>query len=339
MNKCNKIRLDWIDRVKGVAIFLVVLGHIIIGSYGNHVMNMEKTSPYLIYFNMIYAFHMPLFFMISGYLYPRSLMNLFDCYAQIIKRINVLIVPYVFWGLFNLYIKGSWSSYWFLWTLFEFFIFNLPYIYLRTKNHLSVYYDLVYYSLIYVTFRILSEFDCLSELNNLLDLERFLYNYPAFCFGILLGKNSFWSEFFLAKRQASLAFLIFILLFALQLYNYNIPGIGFFVEKAKGISASIFVIFLCREVFNTGYICDYFTKIGKYTLEIYILHVLIVVNSSLIGDLFYKAICMDEKSVLMNVNLHLVISIVFSVVTIFINMFIARIIHQCVPLSRLTLGR
>ena len=51
-------RYTWIDCIKGIGIFLVVLGHIYKDNYIGQ---------------WIYSFHMPLFFMLSGYLmYAKS---------------------------------------------------------------------------------------------------------------------------------------------------------------------------------------------------------------------------------------------------------------------------
>ena len=51
-------RYTWIDCIKGIGIFLVVLGHI----YKDNYIGL-----------WIYSFHMPLFFMLSGYLmYAKS---------------------------------------------------------------------------------------------------------------------------------------------------------------------------------------------------------------------------------------------------------------------------
>lgn len=51
-------RIDYIDILRGFAIFLVTLGHIIEKSG-------YKESPL---FTFIYSFHMPLFFCISGFI-------------------------------------------------------------------------------------------------------------------------------------------------------------------------------------------------------------------------------------------------------------------------------
>lgn len=63
------MRLSWIDEIKGAAIILVVLGHaaswVDQGSYYD-----TYIAKYV--FDAIYAFHMPLFFLISGYLYEMT---------------------------------------------------------------------------------------------------------------------------------------------------------------------------------------------------------------------------------------------------------------------------
>lgn len=47
----NKQRIEWIDTIKGVGIILVLIGHC----------NIPNINQY------IYLFHMPLFYIISGY--------------------------------------------------------------------------------------------------------------------------------------------------------------------------------------------------------------------------------------------------------------------------------
>lgn len=50
-------RLDWIDCLKGLGIILVVWGHL----------NLPRAVEII-----IYSFHMPLFFFISGYLFKNG---------------------------------------------------------------------------------------------------------------------------------------------------------------------------------------------------------------------------------------------------------------------------
>lgn len=75
----NYHRINWIDMARGYGIILVIIGHLYI----------FKISSW------IYSFHMPLFFLLSGYLFRRS--EKFSKYF--VKKLNGLIKPYVFLSL------------------------------------------------------------------------------------------------------------------------------------------------------------------------------------------------------------------------------------------------
>lgn len=72
-------RINWIDWAKTLGIFLVVFGH-----YYGPPENREII-------NFIYAFHLPFFFMLSGYLHKDSK----DIKSYLIKNIRTLVIPYV----------------------------------------------------------------------------------------------------------------------------------------------------------------------------------------------------------------------------------------------------
>lgn len=56
----NEGRLKWLEALRGAAIFLVVLGHITLS---------KSSQGYEVMHAMIYSFHMPLFFSMSGFLF------------------------------------------------------------------------------------------------------------------------------------------------------------------------------------------------------------------------------------------------------------------------------
>lgn len=72
-----------ISIAKGIAIILMLLGHIFI----------NKDTRYV--HDFIYSFHMPFFFIISGYCFSEYHLNNTKQYIK--KRINTLYFPYVFW--------------------------------------------------------------------------------------------------------------------------------------------------------------------------------------------------------------------------------------------------
>ena len=82
-------RIAWVDHAKAFGILLVVLGH----TAGLPTFAM----------NLIYSFHMPLFFFLSGYLLKESHLQL--NLAGFLKRLwRALLLPYVcFWALSYLY--------------------------------------------------------------------------------------------------------------------------------------------------------------------------------------------------------------------------------------------
>lgn len=100
-------RKAWIDVLKGIAIFFVVLGH---NPYLTHLPNKV--------FNVIFSFHIPLLFFISGYLFNPNTAGGYLCK----KRFNSLIRPYIFTvGVISLtYIlaKTSPSPFWYIFWAF-----------------------------------------------------------------------------------------------------------------------------------------------------------------------------------------------------------------------------
>ena len=91
-----KQRLEYIDILRAFAIFLVTLGHVLeYGGYGDGLLH-----------GVIYSFHMPLFFAISGFVAAYSLRN--DGNARldlrgfvylVWKKFRFIMIPYFAWNL------------------------------------------------------------------------------------------------------------------------------------------------------------------------------------------------------------------------------------------------
>lgn len=78
----TKKRLAYIDYARGIGIILMVMGHIGFG---------ER------FYHYIHAFHMPVFFVMSGYLYREKE----SLKQEILKKVKQLIVPYISIGAFH----------------------------------------------------------------------------------------------------------------------------------------------------------------------------------------------------------------------------------------------
>lgn len=120
-------RVEDLDIYKGVAILLVVLGHLV-----------KRDNPdfdHNLIFKCIQMFHMPMFFVICGMVYslrPGAL-SLDELGKSILKRTRQLFVPFVAWFFVSfalmkdapplldalaVLVKGPDNGLWFLWVLF-----------------------------------------------------------------------------------------------------------------------------------------------------------------------------------------------------------------------------
>lgn len=138
MNK----REVWVDNIKVFACILVVLGHFFQSMVQSDIL--PKTDLYLWFNQTIYYFHVPLFFICSGFLYQNygNVHTVKDWGQNILHKLWRLGVPYVFFSFLTWMIKsifsgavnnkagGLWetlflyplSPYWYLYALFLLFL-------------------------------------------------------------------------------------------------------------------------------------------------------------------------------------------------------------------------
>lgn len=108
MQQKKKARIEMIDIAKAITIFLVILGHVA----GN------RDTP--MYRRLLYAFHMPLFFVLAGMsIRPAAIHGWSDWKAFLRKNILALGVPYLIWAFVYApftfdnvprFLYGSWQA-------------------------------------------------------------------------------------------------------------------------------------------------------------------------------------------------------------------------------------
>lgn len=83
-------RQDWVDVARGIAIILVVYGHILLGHFVSSPPDWVTKQA-----SFIYAFHLPLFFMLFGLFLWSALGK-----SRFLRsRGRQLIYPYLLWSL------------------------------------------------------------------------------------------------------------------------------------------------------------------------------------------------------------------------------------------------
>lgn len=83
-------RIEWIDIAKGLTMVFVVLGHTLREGFVH---------------NVVYSFHVPCFFFLSGMVTNDEL-----SIKEVCKDANRILIPYYFWGLVSIAIYGVLGS-------------------------------------------------------------------------------------------------------------------------------------------------------------------------------------------------------------------------------------
>lgn len=270
-------RLEFIDSLKGFAIFLVIWGHVIMQFHW---------YPNFTY-SIIYSFHMPLFFILSGFFFKSSLkLNLKDFLS---KKSFQLLYPWFFWCV----IMG-------IDQMAGHYLDNRTYLFIIITVFNRWFWFLkdlwLSYVITYVCYKILKKGYLVAVFGILFVLAAPFFKiqsfyFPLFLFGILLKENYslivkhlnkilcisfslfviclfFWSDQYLS---------IFPNMFSYKSYSYDFPNLYLSLFRLLvGISGSIFFFTLFQKTCRANFFYSYFSRKGNYTLGIYILQTIIV---------------------------------------------------------------
>ncbi len=276
-----------IDAVKGVAIVLVVIGHVFVH---NHM-----EDPYV--YDFIKAVQMPLFIMISGYLcgQGRKISNI-KSYGQVIKkRAIAYMVPFFTWltvmhlgDLVNAYktifVQLDYGL-WFFGVLFilTFIVYTaqLAAGCLREKNYLlsEVLFWAVYGAMcLILVAQILVGNRILSPNLTIIYVPFYMLGYVAgnygtkfFCWDCKESEKIDCKHNRLIQVGAVISALTFLYLVVSRNLNSMETRFDVVVQMTAsvlGCAAIIYGVFWMKD----GEIKNIFAKIGNYTLEIYVVH-------------------------------------------------------------------
>ncbi len=288
----NQQRIEYFDLLKGIAIFMVVMGHVLTMC----VRDIDSAFT----FKLISEVHMPLFFFISGYLTYK----VGFCRPNLWKRFKQLIIPFVvvsalwIWyfphsrlqspisdnllGMYESYWK---DGYWFTLCLFEMFLIYFPLsILLKKLNNFfaqSLAILAVYALLIFLS----TQFSFPDKNFDPAGLGLLTSFFPVFMIGVMARRYK--SQFDkLVKGNLSLviALLAFGGAFYFSAYWWefpNIPQWGILIARpiahlALMIIAIILITPWSNREFSDGrnpsVVAKYFNYLGRESLSIYLLH-------------------------------------------------------------------
>ncbi len=234
-------RIEWIDELKGFLIFLVVVGHCI--QY-NVLQGMDIWQNPL--FLLIYSFHMPLFAIISGYLF-HSFSKRYTFLNGIKRKTLTILIPCLAWALcmyffelvtyrrnFNLavFVKSfplyALNHNWFLWAIFYCSIVAFLCLFIDRKLFISTfliilvcfcipdYLNTINFKMMYIPFIVgyqLNEYRILEKLDSLKNARKnvfFILCLVVFVLNIVFFHKyeSVWSFFSLRDITVFISALI-----------------------------------------------------------------------------------------------------------------------------------
>ena len=258
----EKKREYWVDNVKVLACILVVLGHFFQSMVKSGIIT--DNSLYQWFNTTIYYFHVPLFFICSGYLYQRySRVDSKDSwFRNALKKGLVLGVPYftfstvtwalktIFNGSVNDQIGGLGSTlflhptspYWYLYSLFFMFL-TTPTLVSKKASMIGL--------IIAFAMKLIS----LAGGASIYAIDTILANEIWF----VLGMSINWFDLSWIKPEYGAVVFVFFLI--LSILRLDFWGVGFLL----GLVACVGVVMMFYKTKGTTYL-------ARYTMPIFLMH-------------------------------------------------------------------
>ncbi len=270
VSRPSSTRIEWIDVVKGIAISLVVFGHVMQGAV---LAGTVPNGNFYIYSDaFVYSFHMPAFFLVSGLLSVRSLSGNKAHYLY--DKALTIAWPYFVWSFLNLAIFSLFSGFynhahvgivqgmmvclwdtngfWFLHTLFCVQVFALLCIWIPLEALLAL-------SLVGFFF---------SGHAGVAVVDSFLFFLPFFMIGLVASSHLKSLANYLARHP----FIWTVLLFTFQAVIIGMmPAHASFWSLILGLTGTLGLIAFALGVAGTP-ISHILGRLGAASLGIFLLH-------------------------------------------------------------------
>lgn len=262
-------RIQYIDRLKGLAIIFVVMGH---------VFGFSQPDDGIIDF--IYTFHMPLFMFLSGLVIAVA-----PTLPKVLAKWRRFLVPFFVVGLaFALYRgvgvvgffrDGSKCGYWYLWVLAIFYLILSAFRFVGSgKRGLIV--DMLLFAVVYVMFlAVLRGFNIIGY-DDILSVNLCADMFPFFMFGYFARK---YRLFDFVRRYPAIAGTSAVA------YIIAFVAMGFcgcksmIVYNLSGLTMVIVLVYVFSTRERLSSIAERMLGlIGRYSLEIYVLHYFFIQN-------------------------------------------------------------
>ena len=330
-------RLHYIDSIKGLAIFLVVMGHVLAWLFADYNVALEADKPMFLW-KVIYAFHMPLFIFVSGFLFGFSKFDTLKGYVvKMYKKTKMLLVPYLVCGVLVYLWRGVRPlTYWYLLTLLQLLIMTGFIAFLVGKIRNGKVLIVTEIALLCMGKFAVGHLPSIlpPPILNAYDWHMHLKDmYPYFAFGFFVSRHMK-IERLMNNHLYSLCLIYFVAMMFLP-FRYNVWwGVSF--QSLAGIYC---VFYLFVEKVSSGKVNEYLQKIGQKTLYIYLMHFFVSLQMFWLGNYCMWLSQTDKMGFVSCFVIQLLYSVVASYILIRLSLYAAKMIETSKALSFLMLGK
>lgn len=326
-----KQRIDYIDRMKGLAIFLVVMGHV----YGMAFAQSDDVA-----YRVISSFHMPLFMFLSGLVACSGVVAPYWGIGKLSKKLKGLLLPLIVFGMcFTTTISKDFltsligflespnkNGYWYLMTLAVFYVsLSLYRLNVKQKWYIDVALAIAIWGGMFALWKYTAQtkdYFCMLNCGNF---------YPFFILGVMTTKYNLLDKMHKANWLFSLCIVAYAFLFCVDMPFHALVSLN------KHIFLPFCMVYIVVNLFVGRHgAMSYGEKIldfvGKRTLDIYVIHYFFI-NMIHLKDLGINWEVTD------NSLLMFIVAVGLSVVITALSIGVGYILHKGKIIEKIVYGK
>ena len=326
-----KQRIDYIDRMKGMAIFLVVMGHV----YGMAFAQSDDVA-----YRVISSFHMPLFMFLSGLVACSGVITPFWNLKKLSRKLRGLVLPLIVFGMcFTMTWVSDFGSglkcflespnkngYWYLMTLAVFYVsLSIYRLNFKQKWYIDVVLAIAIWGGMFTLWKNTAQtkdYFCMLNCGNF---------YPFFILGVMTTKYNLLDKMHKANGLFSLCIVAYAFLFCVDMPFHALVSLNKHIFLPFCMVYIVVTLFVGRHGAMSCWenILDF---VGKRTLDIYVIHYFFI-NMIHLKDLGINWEVTD------NSLLMFIVAVGLSVVITALSIGVGYILHKGKIIEKIVYGK
>lgn len=326
-----KQRIDYIDRMKGMAIFLVVMGHV----YGMAFAQSDDVA-----YRVISSFHMPLFMFLSGLVAYSGATTPFWNLIKLGRKLRGLLLPLIVFGMcFTMTFSRNFGTglveflespnkngYWYLMSLAVFYVsLSLYRLNIKQKWYIDVALAIAIWGGMFALWKYTAQakdYFCMLNCGNF---------YPFFMLGVMTTKYNLLNKMHKVNRLFSLCIVAYAFLFCVDMPFHALVSLNKHIFLPFCMVYIVVTLFVGRHG-ATSYGEKILDFVGKRTLDIYVIHYFFIsmIHLKDLGNNWEGT----ENSLLM-----FIVAIGLSVVITALSIGVGYVLHQGRIIEKFVYGK